>query len=93
MSENKTETKKAAGRRRALTGVVVSDTMDKTVVVMVERTVKHPAYQKYIRRRKRYYAHDPKNECKVGDRVEIEESRPLSKLKRWKVTKTIVKAA
>lgn len=81
------------GRKKILTGVVVSDKMDKTVVVRVERRVKHPLYKKYIRRHKKYYAHDPKNECKIGDIVEIIESRPLSRLKRWRVLKTLVKAA
>ena len=81
------------GRRKILTGTVVSDKSEKTVVVRVERTVKHSTYKKYIRRHKRYHAHDPKNECKVGDVVEIEESRPISKNKRWRVKKTLVKAA
>jgi small subunit ribosomal protein S17 len=81
------------GRKKVLTGVVVSDKMDKTVVVRVERRVKHPLYKKYVRRHKKYYAHDPKNECKVGDVVEIIESRPLSRLKRWRVLRTVVKAA
>lgn len=81
------------GRKKVLTGVVVSDKMDKTVVVRVERRVKHPLYKKYVRRHKKYYAHDPKNECKVGDLVEIIESRPLSRLKRWRVLRTVVKAA
>lgn len=81
------------GRKKVLTGVVVSDKMDKTVVVRVERRVKHPFYKKYVRRHKKYYAHDPKNECKVGDMVEIIESRPLSRLKRWRVLRTVVKAA
>ena len=81
------------GQRKILTGSVVSDKMDKTVVVRVERTVKHATYKKYIRRHKRYHAHDPKNSCKVGDVVQIVESRPLSKTKRWRVLKTLVKAA
>lgn len=81
------------GRKKVLTGVVVSDKMDKTVVVSVERRVRHPLYKKYVRRHKKYYAHDPKNECKVGDVVEIIESRPLSRLKRWRVLRTVVKAA
>ena len=81
------------GRRKTLTGNVVSDKMDKTVVVLVERIVMHTVYKKYIRRHKRYRAHDPKNECRVGDVVEIIESRPISKTKRWRVSKTLVKAA
>lgn len=82
-----------SGQRKVLTGTVVSDKMEKTVVVRVERTVKHGVYKKYIRRHKRYQAHDPKNACKVGDVVQIVESRPLSKAKRWRVLKTLVKAA
>jgi len=81
------------GQRKVLTGTVVSDKMDKSVVVRVERTVRHRVYKKYIRRHKRYHAHDPKNECKVGDIVQIVESRPLSRTKRWRVMKTLVKAA
>ena len=64
-------------------GVVVSDKMDKTVVVRVERRVKHPIYKKFIRRSKRYAAHDEDNAHKVGDVVRIQESRPISKRKRW----------
>jgi len=73
------------GRRKQFIGTVVSDKMDKTVVVMVETLVKHPLYEKYIRRRKKYMAHDEKNECKIGDKVLIEETRPLSRRKRWRV--------
>jgi small subunit ribosomal protein S17 len=71
--------------------VVVSDKMDKTVVVRVERLVKDPRYQKYVRRRTRFMAHDEGNACDVGDRVRIIEHRPLSKNKRWKVQETLVK--
>jgi small subunit ribosomal protein S17 len=66
-------------------GVVVSDKMDKTVVVKVDRITKHPVYNKYIRRSAKYKAHDESNTCKIGDRVQIIESRPLSKDKCWKV--------
>jgi small subunit ribosomal protein S17 len=66
-------------------GVVVSDKMDKTVVVNVERRFKHPLYKKFIRRTKKYLAHDEENRCKVGDVVSIRESRPLSKRKAWEV--------
>jgi len=76
-------------KRKRYKGVVVSDKMDKTVVVMVERFAQHPLYKKYIRKRKKFYAHDGKNECKVGDVVEIEETRPLSKLKRFRVVRKI----
>ncbi len=75
--------------RKRVTGVVVSDKMDKTVVVKVERFVQHPRFKKYVKRSKKYYAHDEKNECRMGDIVEIEETRPLSKLKRWRVVKII----
>ena len=71
--------------RRILHGVVVSDKSDKTVVVKVERRVMHPVYKKFIRRSKRYAAHDEKNEHKVGDMVFIRECRPISKSKRWEV--------
>lgn len=80
------------GKRKELIGVVVSDKMDKTVVVMVESLVKHPLYGKYIKKRKKYMAHDEKNECKIGDRVMIEETRPLSKRKRWRVKEILERA-
>jgi small subunit ribosomal protein S17 len=71
--------------KRVLTGVVVSDKANKTVIVRVERRVMHPVYKKFIMRSKRYAAHDETNAFKTGDRVRIEESRPLSKTKRWVV--------
>ena len=71
--------------KRILQGVVVSDKMDKSVVVRVERRVMHPEYKKYIKRTKNYTAHDEKNLCKVGDNVQIMESRPISKTKSWVV--------
>ena len=71
--------------KRVLQGVVVSDAMDKTVVVKVERRVMHPVYKKFIRRTKKYAAHDEANAHKVGDMVRIEECRPISKSKRWTV--------
>jgi small subunit ribosomal protein S17 len=71
--------------KRVLQGVVVSDAMDKTVVVRVERRVMHPVYKKFIRRTKKYSAHDEANAHKVGDVVRIEECRPISKSKRWTV--------
>jgi small subunit ribosomal protein S17 len=80
------------GRRKTRVGRVVSDKMDKTVVVAIEKKVKHPVYQKYICRRAKYKAHDENNECKVGDEVLIEETRPLSKQKRWRVKATLRKA-
>jgi small subunit ribosomal protein S17 len=77
------------GNRKTQTGVVVSDKMDKTVVVKVDRLVKHPVYNKYIKRSAKYKAHDADNSCRIGDRVVIVESRPLSKDKCWKVRQII----
>ncbi len=74
-------------------GLVTSDKMDKTVVVQVERLVTHPMYKKFIRRRNKFKAHDAQNACKAGDRVLIEESRPLSKDKRWVVVEILARAA
>lgn len=71
--------------KRVLQGVVVSDKAEKTVVVLVERRVMHPLYKKYIRRSKKYMAHDEDNRCKAGDIVRIRECRPLSRRKRWEV--------
>jgi small subunit ribosomal protein S17 len=73
------------GLRKTRVGVVVRDKMDKSVIVEVNRTVLHPLYQKYVKKRTRFMAHDESNECKIGDRVRIVESRPLSRLKRWRV--------
>mgnify|MGYP000884176912 FL=1 len=81
------------GNAKTLTGVVVSDKMDKTVVVQVERLVKHPVYKKYVRRRNRFTAHDEQNECRVGDTVLIRQSRPLSRTKRWRVSKILERVA
>jgi small subunit ribosomal protein S17 len=78
--------------KRKLTGRVTSDKMDKTVVVEVVRYAPHAVYKKYVRTRTRFKAHDEKNECKVGDRVEIIEHRPLSREKRWKVVRIVVRA-
>ena len=80
------------GTRRTLDGVVVSDKMDKTVLVRVERLVKDTRYQKYVRRHSRFMAHDEENTCGIGDRVRIIEHRPLSKRKRWKVQSTLQKS-
>lgn len=86
-----TEQKKR-GRRKALVGVVVSDKMQKTVVVMVERLVRHEAYGKMVRRRTKLKAHDESSRCSMGDKVAIEEARPLSKEKHWRVTEILEKA-
>jgi len=77
---------------RSLTGRVVSDKMDKTVTVLVERRVKHPLYGKVIRLSKKYHAHDANNECHAGDTVEIAECRPISKSKAWTVVRLVEKA-
>ena len=74
-----------AGNRRKLVGNVIPSKMDKTVVVQVARKFPHPVYQKYVTRTKKYYAHDPQGQCSPGDVVRIVESKPLSKLKRWRV--------
>ena len=71
--------------KRVMQGVVVSDKMDKTVTVKVERRIMHPLYKKFIRRSKKYAAHDEDNICKVGDRVSIRECKPISKRKKWEV--------
>ncbi|MBF0169095.1 MAG: 30S ribosomal protein S17 [Alphaproteobacteria bacterium] len=71
--------------RRILQGVVVSDKMDKTIVVKVERRVMHPIYKKFIKRSKKYHAHDENNLCKTGDVVRIRETKPISKTKTWEV--------
>jgi small subunit ribosomal protein S17 len=78
--------------RRQMVGTVVSDKMDKTVVVLVERLVKHRLYQKYIRRRSKFAAHDEHNASRVGDTVLISQSKPLSKTKKWRVSKIVEKA-
>jgi small subunit ribosomal protein S17 len=79
-------------RRKLVEGVVTSDKMEKTIAVTITRLEKHPKYKKYVRRRSRFYAHDEKREAKVGDRVLIQETRPLSKLKRWRLVKVVEKA-
>ena len=84
------DTKKA---RRTFVGRVVSDKMDKTVSVAIERLIKHPVYGKYIRRTTKVLAHDAANECKPGDRVAISECRPISKNKSWTVVNVVERAA
>jgi len=81
------------GKRKTLTGVVWSDKMEKTVIVMVNRLVLHPVYKKYIRKRKKVKAHDEKNACRIGDKVLLVETRPLSKDKRWRVKEILARAA
>jgi len=81
------------GHRRIQTGVVVSDKMEKTVVVRVDRLVKHAQYNKYIKRSVKYKVHDENNSCKAGDKVQIVECRPLSKDKRWALRQILESAA
>jgi len=83
---------KDRGLRKTQTGIVISDKMDKTVVVQVDRLVKHPVYRKYVRRRAKFKAHDENNTCQKGDRVVIRETKPLSKTKRWQVSQIVEKA-
>ncbi|MGA8241984.1 MAG: 30S ribosomal protein S17 [Desulfobacterales bacterium] len=83
---------KKRGMKRQVIGTVISDKMDKTVVVQAERLVKHRLYEKYIRRRAKFSAHDAENSCRIGDKVLITESRPLSKTKRWQVSQILEKA-
>jgi small subunit ribosomal protein S17 len=80
-------------RRRRLVGIVTSDKMDKTAVVSVERQYRHTLYEKVVRSTKKYMAHDENNECRVGDRVRIVESRPYSRHKRWRVEEVIERPA
>ena len=86
-------TQKTQGRRKEVVGEVVSNRMHKTIVVQVTRKKSHPFYGRVIARHKKFYAHDEKNEAHVGDFVRLEETRPLSKLKRWKLKDIVRKAA
>jgi small subunit ribosomal protein S17 len=79
------------GARRRLFGTVISNQMDKTALILVERLTKHRTYKKILKRRAKYMAHDPQNQCQVGDKVRIVESRPLSKKKRWRVVEIVEK--
>jgi len=83
------ETENKRGIRKRRTGIVTSDAMQKTIVVRVELKRRHPLYGKEMRQFKKYHAHDEKNEAKVGDKVEICETRPLSKLKRWRLVQIL----
>ena len=83
---------KTTANRRRLTGRVVSDKMNKTVTVLVERQVKHPLYGKFLKKSSKYHAHDDTNECQIGDTVLIEEGTPRSKTKSWSVAKLVEKA-
>ncbi len=83
---------KPRGNRKVRTGTVVSDKMEKTVVIEIERIQKHPVYHKIIKRHKRFKVHDENNSCRVGDFIEITETRPLSKDKHWRLVKVISRA-
>lgn len=83
----------AEKRTRTVTGRVVSDKMDKTITVLVERTEKHPLYGKFIRRSTKLHAHDENNECRLGDTVKVVETRPYSKSKTWNLVQVVNKAA
>ncbi|MDQ3556733.1 MAG: 30S ribosomal protein S17 [Gemmatimonadota bacterium] len=91
-AENQTGAEQEQGHRKTRIGTVVSDKMDKTVVVVVERRYAHPLYGKQVTRSKKYHAHDETNEYNVGDVVRISETRPLSKMKRWRVAEVITRA-
>ena len=80
------------GQRRQIEGVVTSDKMEKTVVVKIEHRILHPVYKKYVKRTVTYKAQNPENEAKLGDKVRIQETRPLSREKRWKVVEILVRA-
>jgi len=82
-----------SGVVRTVSGTVVSNKMDKSVTIRVERRVKHPIYGKYIRQSKKYHAHDPENQCQEGDLVTIEQTRPISKTKSWKIASIDRRAA
>ena len=79
-------------KRKTFIGVVESNKADKTITVKVARLVKHPAYGKYIKRTTKFTAHDPENTCNIGDKVKITATRPLSKMKRWRLTEVVEKA-
>jgi small subunit ribosomal protein S17 len=83
----------AENSTRTATGKVVSNKMDKTITVLVERRVKHPVYGKYITRSSKLHAHDEQNQCSIGDTVTVAESRPISKSKTWKLLEVVVSAA
>lgn len=91
-SETNNETENEPGRRKTRVGTVVSDKMNKTVVVVVERRFPHPLYGKQVTRTKKYHAHDETNDAHVGDVVRITETRPLSKLKRWRISEIVERA-
>lgn len=93
MNEQTASASETAATIRTATGRVVSNRMDKTITVLVERQVQHPLYKKYIRRSRRFHAHDASNECEIGDLVLLEECRPLSKSKTWKLVRILERQA
>jgi small subunit ribosomal protein S17 len=80
------------GLRKTRTGIVISDKMDKTITIAIERKVPHPIYKKYYKKTTKLMAHDEKSECRVGDKVKVMETRPLSKSKRWRLVEIVEKA-
>lgn len=90
--ETTTTTIEKRNLRKERVGVIVSDKMDKSIVVAVERKVKHPMYGKFVKKTSKFVAHDEKNECHVGDTVKIEETRPLSKTKNWRLVEILERA-
>jgi small subunit ribosomal protein S17 len=92
MERQLTDKKEKKPHKKQMTGIVISDKMDKSVVVSVETLKQHPIYKKYIKRSKRYMVHDERNECKTGDVVRIIETRPISKRKTWKLVGIIERA-
>jgi len=90
--EQPTAAADSKAKARTLVGEVVSDKMQKSITVLIERTVKHPLYKKYIKRSTKLHAHDENNECKIGDLVSIEQCRPLSKSKSWRLHRIIERA-
>ncbi len=91
MAETTTTTTSSRSKRKERVGEVISNTMAKTIIVRVERRFPHPKFKKVVTGYKKFYAHDEKSEAKVGDRVRIEETRPLSKLKRWRLVEVVEK--
>lgn len=89
MTEQQASSEKKAKVSRAIVGKVISNKMNKTIVVQIERKVRHPLYGKYVKHFTKMYAHDEDNRCKIGDTVKIEKTRPLSKLKRWKLVELV----
>lgn len=93
MADTNTQTATARGHRKQRVGDVVSDKMSKTIVVRVERRFPHPRFKKVVTAYKKFYAHDEKEEAKLGDRVRIEETRPLSRIKRWRLVEVVERAS